>query len=137
MSIKERENRYREAVRYIDNAKEMLRTKGNKEDNHYQDAKYVRTASGTAYNGVLLAVGTYLEMKGKPVRKKGARINVDSFRKGLAVLNKKLLAEFNTTYNVLHLNGYYEGETSYGVINEGMKAAENIIEHNKPTVHAA
>ncbi len=136
MSIKERENRYREALRYLDNASVMLRTKANKKDNYYQDAKYVRTASGTAYNGVLLALDTYLRVKGKPIeKKKGSRINVDHYRERLAALDKKLLAKFNTTYNVLHLNGYYEGETSYGVINEGMKAAEEIVEQTKPTIH--
>jgi hypothetical protein len=50
----------------------------------------------------------------------------------LAQLDKKLLNEFNTTYNVLHLNGYYEGETKYDVIRSGMDSAVQIINKIKP-----
>ena len=44
-----------EAMRYIDNAKEILREKAKKEDGLYQDKKYVKMAGHTAYSGVLLA----------------------------------------------------------------------------------
>jgi hypothetical protein len=33
---------------------------------------------------------------------------------------------------VLHLQGYYEGETNVSVIQDGMKVAYNIIEKIKP-----
>ena len=42
-----KEKYYSEATRYIDNAKEYLKN-AQKEDNIYQDTKYVRTACGTA-----------------------------------------------------------------------------------------
>jgi len=63
MSTKEKETRYREAIRYMANATDILRTKAKKENGFYQDDKYVRMASGTAYNAVLLALNAYLEMK--------------------------------------------------------------------------
>jgi Domain of unknown function (DUF5618) len=50
MSTREKEIRYKEAIRYLENASEMLRTKANKEGRYYQDQKYVGTACGTAYN---------------------------------------------------------------------------------------
>jgi hypothetical protein len=53
---------YNEAVRYINNAKETLK-KAGKEDNYYNDEKYVKTACGTAYNGVLKALDGYLLLK--------------------------------------------------------------------------
>ena len=133
MSIKEKETRYREAVRYMNNATELLRTKAYKKDRFYEDAKYVRMACGTAYNGVLLALETYFEQKGVPIEnKKNGRINVKDFEKRLAGLNKKMLNEFRATYEVLHLSGYYEGLTKYDVIQSGMDSAVQIINKIKP-----
>ena len=60
MSTQEKEMRYREAARYIENATDILKTKGKKEGGYYQDTKYVKMACGTAYNGVLMAADTYL-----------------------------------------------------------------------------
>jgi Domain of unknown function (DUF5618) len=137
MSTKERQNRYREAVRYINNASEILRTKGQKKDKYYQDDKYVRMACATAYNGVLLASDTYLEMKGKAiVKKKGARVNVDDYRKRFTMLNKKVLDSFNTAYGILHIEGYYEGVTNYSAIQAGIDAALDIINQIKPAGEA-
>lgn len=133
MSSKERQTRYREAVRYIANAGEILRTKANKKDKYYQDDKYVRMACATAYNGVLLAADTYLEMKGKSIeKKKGARVSVDDYRARIAKLDKSLLRTFNTAYEILHLVGYYEGETKSDIIQSGIDSAIDIINYIKP-----
>lgn len=134
MSIKERQNRYREAVRYINNAVEILRTKANKKEKYYQDDKYVRMACATAYNGLLLAADTYLEMKGKAIeKKKGSRIKVEDYKSRLAKIDNKILKNFNTAYEILHIVGYYEGETKYAVIQAGMDSAVDIINQIKPT----
>lgn len=133
MSTKERERHYREAVRYLQNANDLLKTKARKKDRYYQDAKYVKMACGTAYSGVLMAVDTFLEMKGQGIeKKKYARINVDDYRKRLTTLDKKMLNDFNTAYFVLHLNGYYEGVTNADVIIEGMNSAKQIVNKIKP-----
>ena len=50
---------YKEAIRYMDNAKETL-LKAGKEDDIYKDEKYVKTACGIAFNGVLKALDGYL-----------------------------------------------------------------------------
>lgn len=85
-------------------------------------------ASGTAYNAVLLALDTYLASKGKPVVKsKRGRIDANDYRKQLAVVDKKMLDHFNAAYLALHLDGYYEGTTSHGIIHTGMQAAREII----------
>jgi hypothetical protein len=39
---------------------------------------------------------------------------------------------FRTAYNVLHLNGYYEGETSVKAIQSGFEAAIWLIDLIKP-----
>lgn len=53
----------REPIRYIENAKEIL-SKSPIEDNYYTDIKYVKTAFGTAYLGVLKAIDDYLLDRG-------------------------------------------------------------------------
>ena len=133
MSSKERENRYREALRYFENANEILRTKARKKDRYYEDGKYVRMACGTAYSGVLKAVDAYLELKGKPIlKKKYARVSVDDYQKRLALIDKGVLNKFNTTYQILHLNGYYEGLLNADAIQSGLRSFEEILDEIKP-----
>lgn len=133
MSTKEKEMRYREAVRYMENAIDILKTKARKKDRYYEDEKYVRMACGTAYNGVLLAIDSYLEIKGKPIQKKrGSQINVKDYQKSLAEIDKKILNEFNTSYRILNIEGYYHGENNYNIIKGGMDSAAQIINKIRP-----
>ncbi len=134
MSGKERQSRHREAIRYIENASEILRTKARKKDKYYEDDKYVCMACATACNGVLLAADTYLAMKGKSIeKKKGARISVDDYRTRLVKIDKTILKTFNTAYEILHLVGYYEGETKFDIIRSGIDAAIDLINEIKPS----
>lgn len=134
MSSKERQSRHREALRYLHNATEILRTKARKKDKYYEDEKYVRMACGTAYNGVLLAADTYLAMKGKSIdKKKGTRISVEDYRSRLGKIDKTMLRTFNSAYEILHLVGYYEGETKTDIIRAGIDAAVDLVNRIKPS----
>lgn len=137
MSTKEKETRYLEVARYITNAQDILKTKGHKKEGFYQDVKYVKMACGTAYSAVLMALETFFEIKGMPIekRRKDSRPNVQDFEKRLAVLDKKMLNEFNVTYSILHLAGYYDGITKFDVIRAGMDSAIQIINKIKPFGH--
>lgn len=89
-------------------------------------------ACGTAYSGVLKAVDAYLELKGEPmVKKKYARISVVDYQQRLALLDKGILNEFNTT-QILHLNGYYEGLLNADAIQLGLHSFEKILNEIKP-----
>ena len=55
-------NPYKGAMRYIDNARLQLKQAG-KEDNFYIDEKYVKTACGTAYSGMLKALDFLFDIK--------------------------------------------------------------------------
>ncbi len=133
MSDKERQSRHREAIRYIQYASEILRSKAQKKNKYYEDDKYVQMACATAYNGVLIATETYLAMKGKAIeKKKYARVNVDDYRTRLTKIDKGMLKTFNTAYEILHLLGYYEGETKADVILSGIDAAIDLINKIKP-----
>ena len=124
---------YKEAYRYLDNAKEILKTKAKKDGNFYDDAKYVRMACNTAYNGLLIALNDYFIQKGISFPKvKGKRrsqsINVDFYKKQLAKINKTKLKEFNSAYNYLHLLGGYDGDLSVGTSINGLGFALSIID---------
>jgi len=115
---------YAEAMRYIANAKDYLKTAG-KEESHYKDKKYVRTACGTAYSGTLIALDALLKIKGVEVPK-GKRKTIDFYREAINK-DRKLLNAFNSAYNILHLNGYYDGETNIKTIQAGFEMAILII----------
>jgi hypothetical protein len=120
---------YEEAIRYMDNAKETLK-KAGKEDDFYKDDKYVKTACGIAYNAVLKALDGYFilkEVKGPKCRK-----SIEFYRTNTSKIDKKALNYLNSAYNILHLDGYYDGILSVDVISTGFKYAYTIIDKIKP-----
>ena len=124
-----KENYYKEAIRYLDNANGLLK-KAHKHGNYFDDAKYVRMASGTAYLGVLTAVDGYLLTKGKG--KKELPKSIEMYRVHLSKLDKKLLRHLNITYDILHLAGYYGGNITNTIWKEGIEEATRVIEKIKP-----
>ncbi|MCL2845438.1 MAG: DUF5618 family protein [Chitinivibrionia bacterium] len=123
---------YAEAIRYMDNAKEALQ-KARKEDHgYYKDKKYVRTACGVAYLGVLVALDAWFEMKGVQNPKKNNRKSIDFYKKHVSQFDKKMADYFDTVYDVLHLYGYYDGTKNVKTIQSGFDVAYEIIEKIKP-----
>jgi hypothetical protein len=100
----------REALRYLNNAKEILKSVPV-EGNTYTDLKPVREAFSTAYLGILEAINESLAKKG--LTKKGLPKSVDAYRKALqkylAIRDGKVLREFEKLYDALHIAGYYRG----------------------------
>jgi hypothetical protein len=100
----------KEALRYLNNAKEILKS-APVEGNTYADVKPVRETFSTAYLGVLEAINESLMKKG--LTKKELPRSVDAYRKALqkylAVRDGKILREFEKLYDALHIAGYYRG----------------------------
>ncbi len=124
---------YSEAMRYIENAKEILSTKAGKDGDYYSDKKYVRMASHTAYLGVLIALDGLLEYKGieKPKNRSLSRdaVSVKFYREHLGKINNKMLTLFNeTVYPNLHELGGYDGVLDVDTIQKGIKIAVEMIE---------
>jgi hypothetical protein len=138
MSIEEqqefKQKNYAEAMRYMNNAKETLQ-KAKKEDNYYSDRKYVRTACGTAYNGVLLALDAYLTLKDVELPKKRRR-SIEFYSRNISKLDGKMLKYLDVVYNVLHLDGYYDGILDAPIIKRGLDNAYIIIDKIKPQAHS-
>jgi hypothetical protein len=123
------EDPYKESMRYIENAKDSLEHAG-KENKFYIDEKYVKTACGTAYSGVLKALDFLFDIKNMPKRR--GRKSIDYYQNNLSKLDKKLLKHLNNAYLVLHLEGYYEGQTYIKSIEAGFENALSIIAALKP-----
>ena len=123
------EKSYREAIRYMDNAKGYLK-QAQKDGNIYRDPKYVKTACGTAYSGVLVALDGFLKSKG--IKESKVRKTCEYYQYNLAKLDKKMLDHYICSYQILHLSGYYDGAQKVDVIKSGFEDANAIIEKIKP-----
>jgi len=123
----------KEALRYLNNAKEILR-KAPVEDGRYADVKYVQEACGTAYLAVLKAIDEFLLSRG--LSRKELPRSVDAYRKvlqkHLGFHDGKLLREFEVIYDELHIAGYYRGMLhSVDVVKAALKGAREFIEKIK------
>jgi len=127
---------YALAMRYMDNAMDTLR-KAGRDGKFFEDPKYVSSASGIAYKGVLVALDHWLRLKGVDVPEnaigKKERKSIDFYRGHLAKLDKKLLKELNGVYYALHLSGYYDATLVSGTVDAGFEIAKEIVEKIKPT----
>lgn len=119
-----------EAIRYLENAKEILR-KSQIEDNRYADIKYVKSACGVAYLGILKAVDDYLLKKG--ITRKELPKKIEEYEKALqkhlSIHNGKLTKEFSTLYDELHIAGYYRGLLYHvDAVKSIFKAAKTFVD---------
>jgi hypothetical protein len=124
----------KEALRYLQNAKEILR-KAPIEDGRYADVKYVQEACGVAYLAVLRAIDEYL-LNNKGVGKKELPKSVEAYRialqKHLITRDGKLLREFESLYEELHIAGYYRALLGHiNIVKDAFKAAKGFIEKIK------
>ena len=120
---------YNESVRYMSNASETLKRAG-KEDRFYIDDKYVKTACGIAYNGILKALDGYFILK--EVKPPKGKKSIEYYRNNVAKIDRKLMNYLNNAYEILHISGYYEGVTSVKTITDGFELANSIIAKIKP-----
>ncbi|MBI5971291.1 MAG: DUF5618 family protein [Deltaproteobacteria bacterium] len=120
----------KESIRYLNNAKEILKTVPVVDDT-YADVKPVREAFGTAYLAILETINEALLKKG--FTKKELPQSVDAYRKALqkyvSVHNGKLLREFEMLYDALHIAGYYRGLIyNTEAVRDYLKAAKTFMD---------
>ncbi|HTR44412.1 MAG TPA: DUF5618 family protein [Thermodesulfovibrionales bacterium] len=119
----------REALRYLHNARDLLR-KSPVEEGYYTDRKYIKSALGVAYLGVLEAINEYLLSSG--VAKKELPKKVEEYEKALkkyaSAHNGKLSKQFDYLYEELHIAGYYRGLLHKAeTVKAALKGAEEFI----------
>jgi hypothetical protein len=112
-----------EARRHIDNAKDFLSNNAKKQDGLYQDRKYVKIAGHTAYTGILLVLNELLGEKNRKTPK-----SVEWYQYELSRVDKSLLSNFTTAYQILHIDMGYQGTKSADLASFGLQKAEKIID---------
>jgi hypothetical protein len=122
---------YAEAMRYVQNAKEILQKAGKEDNDHYRDRKYVRRACGTAYSGTLIALDAWLQLNNVP-EAEAKHKSIGYYRKNIGQIDGKLFYDVDDAYDILYLSGHYEGNQSVPIIQIGFNVALDIIERIKP-----
>ena len=120
----------REGVRYLENAREILRHVPVEGDT-YLDRKPIREAMGTAYLAVLEAINEVLIRRG--VARNDLPKSVNAYRialqRRLGVRNGKLVRDFESLYDLLHVAGYYRGFIyRRRAVNAALDDAQSFIE---------
>ena len=115
-----------EARRYVENAKETLREKGelDLETRLYQDDKYVRAAGNYLWLGVLKALDAVFDVR----TDHRTRVNVNNYLEAIGKRDRKLLDLVDTGYDVMHLSMNYDGVRSKDVCDSGIRLANTIID---------
>jgi len=116
----------REAERYLENAKEILSTKAEKQGDLYHDSKYVKMAGNTAWNGVLVALNAVLHVSEN--LKKDQRLSFNDFENALAKRDRKMPNYLKSAYDILHKSMGYDGIREYKVVQIGMSRAKMLVE---------
>ena len=121
-----RKNPIEEARRYVDNARETLREKGelNLELNRYDDEKYVRAAGNYLWLGVLQALDAVFHVR----KDRRTRVAIDDYTAVIGQRDHKLLDWVNSAYLVMHLNMNYDGVQDKGICQRGVHLANDIID---------
>lgn len=114
-----------EAERYINNAKEILQTKGKRQNSLYTDKKYVKMAGHTAYSGILYALNHANLLP--PLTKSTQRRDVKDYQEALAKVNKKMLGYYVSCYQQLHLVAGYDGVGHKEILRIAFEDAIEII----------
>lgn len=117
----ELQNPIEESRRYVQNAKDILGTKAEKEDFRYNDSKYVKLAGHALWTGCLIALDYALQIK------KRTRKSIDDYRIAAGKRDKKMLKSINDGYNIMHLYMGYDGANPVSISSTGIQIAEGII----------
>ena len=87
-----------EAERYYNNAKTMLSEKASKQGDYYSDAKYVKTACGTAYCGVLILLDAFINQEANIEALLGALYLASLCKKHVQLVSPPAKEESNIDY---------------------------------------
>lgn len=111
-----------EAIRYQENAKQIILDNETIEDGYYDDGKYVKMAGHTMWTGCLIALDFALQLKTK------GRKDIKDYKTAAAKRSKKLVDAITSGYITIHLNLSYDGDKRVSTMKEGRRLADEIIE---------
>ena len=116
----------REAERYLQNARQILSEKGDKDGDYYNDSKYVRMAGNTAWSGVLIALDSVLNVRLN--LKKGQRPEFKDYQAAIAKKDSKMPRVLLNAYDLLHKSLGYDGVTDYRIVQISLDKAKIILD---------
>jgi hypothetical protein len=122
----ELKNPMKEAERYLQNARQILSEKGEKNGSFYQDKKYVKAAGNYAWNGVLVALDAVTDVRKN--LKKGQRINFKDYQNAVAKKDRRMNMPLLNAYDSLHKALGYDGNNSYVVVQDALKQGQSVID---------
>ncbi|MCL1867531.1 MAG: DUF5618 family protein [Paludibacter sp.] len=121
----ELKNPIKEAERYLQNAKQILSEKAEKDGNYYNDSKYVKMAGNTAWSGVLLALDAVTDVRKN--LKDNQRLDIQDYQNAVAKKDRKMTKPLYSTYQNLHLYLGYDGNLSYKTVQDGLEQGKHMI----------
>jgi len=127
------EHPIREAERYLQNARQILTDKAEKDGDYYNDTKYVRMAGNTAWNGVLIALDAALGVKNK--MKPRQRPSFKDYQMALYLRDSKMNNVLLTAYEELHKAIGYDGVPKYTIVQSALADGERLVEWADKNYH--
>lgn len=123
---KKKQPTIKEAQRYVENAREVLRERGQLDEENfmYQDEKYVRAAGNYLWLGVLMALDTVFHVR----EDRRTRVDINAYEDAVAKRDKKLLSWVSDGYDIMHLYMTYDGNPSKKLCDSGFEYAQRIID---------
>ena len=116
----------REAERYLQNARQILSEKAEKDGEYYNDSKYVKMAGNTAWNGVLVALDAVLHVREN--LKKGQRPDFKDYQEAISKVDNKMTRPLLWTYESLHKVLGYDGNPRYKIVQDSLDQAKIILD---------
>jgi hypothetical protein len=116
----------REAERYLQNARQILSEKAEKDGDYYNDSKYVKMAGNAAWNGVLVALDATLGVRHG--LKKKQRPEFKDYQEAMAKKDTKMMRPLLSAYESLHKSLGYDGNPSYKIVQNSLEQAEMILD---------
>ena len=123
---KVQDNPIKEAERYLENSRQILSEKAGKDGDYYDDPKYVRMAGNSAWSGVLVALDGVLDVKAN--LKSRRRADFKDYMEAVTKRDRKMSKPLLYAYESLHKVLGYDGNLSYGTVQDGMKQAKAVID---------
>jgi hypothetical protein len=116
----------REAERYLQNARQLLSEKAEKDGDYYNDSKYVKMAGNTAWNGVLVALDAVLGIRSG--LKKNQRPEFKDYQVAIAKKDSKMTRPLLGAYESLHKALGYDGNPNYRIVQTSLDQAKYMID---------
>jgi len=116
----------REAERYLQNARQILSEKAEKDGDYYNDSKYVRMAGNTAWSGVFIALDSVLNVREN--LKSGQRPDFKDYQVAISKKDNKMPRVLVNAYDLLHKSLGYDGITDFKIVQLSLDKAKTILD---------